>query len=141
MTTPILLQEGRDGTFYFVRGDSSIMRLGPTKGHKYKSAAARMLLYDRVYTSDRAELRIVSQILRERSLYNGSNSADSEDKRMIDGIITSYRTVTVCIMNNIGISTSFLPEVRLCTFEKNGSFVDCTMTGTSCRRCSGTNQR
>lgn len=45
-----------------------------------------MLLYGHVYTSDRAELRIVSQTLRGLSLYSGSNSADSEDRRMIDGI-------------------------------------------------------
>jgi len=45
-----------------------------------------MLLYGHVYTSDRAELRIVSQTLRELSLYSGSYSVDSEDRRMIDEI-------------------------------------------------------
>ncbi|XP_011702381.1 PREDICTED: uncharacterized protein LOC105458612 [Wasmannia auropunctata] len=132
MTLPILLQE-RDA-FYFVRSDSSIMRLRVHEGaklssraeleaHKYESAAARMLLHGHVYTSDRAELRIVSQTPRELSLYSGSNSVDSEDRRMIDGI------------------ASFLPAVRLCTFQKNGSFVDCSMTETTRRRSSGTNRR
>ncbi|KYN11712.1 hypothetical protein ALC57_16111 [Trachymyrmex cornetzi] len=56
------------------------------RAHKYESAVARMLFYDHVYTSDRAELRIVSQTLRELSLHSRSNSVDSEDRRMIDGI-------------------------------------------------------
>jgi len=45
-----------------------------------------MLLYGHVYTSDRAELRIVSQTLHELSLYSGRYSVDSEDRRMIDEI-------------------------------------------------------
>lgn len=56
-----------------------------------------MLLYGHVYTSDRAELRIVSQTPRVLSLYGGCNSVDSEDRRMIDGIskatIVTYRRI------------------------------------------------
>jgi len=90
----IIARKQRCFLFY---GDNSIMRLGPMKArikssraelraHKYESAVARMLFYDHVYTSDRAELRIVSQTLRELSLHSRSNSVDSEDRRMIDGI-------------------------------------------------------
>lgn len=41
MTTPMLLQENRDDAFYFVRSDSSIMRLGPTKARTVESCGIR----------------------------------------------------------------------------------------------------
>lgn len=45
-----------------------------------------MLFYDHVYTSDQAELWIVSQTLRGSALFSRGNTVTSEDRQMIDGI-------------------------------------------------------
>lgn len=45
-----------------------------------------MLFYDHVYTSDQAELWIVSQTLRGPALFSRGNAVTSEDRQMIDGI-------------------------------------------------------
>ncbi|EFN74252.1 hypothetical protein EAG_06522 [Camponotus floridanus] len=59
-----------------------------------------MLFYDHVYTSDRAELWIVSQTLRGSALFSRGNTVTSEDRKMIDGIVdrTPFPHMTGCAL-------------------------------------------